>query len=160
MRLPLRVSFNSPQSGFMSIGLKTDEQSFVTAVSHEPRDSVRDLIKALLALLDGEERALVKWNQEPEEYDFELARSGAEAQLKIIRYPDHHRTEGAGEKVFAHTDSLENVCLSFREALDRLHQDRSTDEYTKNWRREFPEAEFQQLKQRFEGRKLATDSRR
>jgi hypothetical protein len=148
MNPKLKVSFNSPQSGFMSIGLKTDGQSFVTAVSHQPHDSVRDLIKALLALLDGEERALVKWNQEPEEYDFELTRSGQEVQLKIIRYPDHHRTEGAGEQIFAHTDSLGNISHTFREALQRLHRDRRTDEYAKNWRREFPEAEYQQLQQR------------
>jgi hypothetical protein len=153
MRQSLTVSFNSPQSGFMSIGLKTNEQSFVAAVSHEPYDSVSDLINALLALLDGAEQVIVKWNQEPEEYDFEMRRSGEDVQLKVIRYQDHRRTEG--EQVFAHTGSIGNVCFSFRVALHGLRRDRRTDEYAKNWRREFPEAEFQQLKKRLMADKRA-----
>ncbi|MBV9958082.1 MAG: hypothetical protein JO360_06650 [Acidobacteria bacterium] len=144
----LRVSFNSPQSGFMSIGLENDQQSFVAAVSHEPYDSVRDLINALLALLDGAERATVKWNQEPEEYDFEFIRTDEQVQLSVIRYTDHHRLAEKREQVFSHTGSVRGLCLSFREVLRRLHLDRRTDEYAKNWRREFPAAEFLQLKRR------------
>lgn len=141
----LRVSFNSPQSGFMSIGLKAGDESFVTAVSHEPYDSLRDLIKALSALLGGKERATVKWNQEPEEYDFELRQRDDELELSITRYPNHRRLKKTGEQVFTHTASLLGLCEPFWKALRELHRDIETDEYAKNWRREFPEEEMREL---------------
>jgi hypothetical protein len=153
MNPKLRVSFNSPQSGFMSIGLKAGQESFVTAVSHAPYDSLRDLINALSALLDGKNSVTVKWNREPEEYDFELRRAGDdEAQLSVTRYPNHHRLKSKSVLVFSHKAvSPQGLCEPFWKALRELHRDINVDEFDKNWRREFPEAEMLELTKRLRG---------
>jgi hypothetical protein len=150
MKLSLRVSFNSPQSGFMSIGLKAGHESFVTAVSHAPYDSLRDLIKALSAMLDGETSETVKWNLEPEEYDFELRRVDNDGvQLSVTRYPNHRRLKSQRAVVFSHiAASPQDICEPFWKALRELHRDINVDEFDKNWRREFPEAEMQELTKR------------
>jgi hypothetical protein len=145
MSQKLKVSFNSPQSGFMSIGLKSGKESFVTAVAHAPYDSLRDLIKALSALLGGKKNLTVKWNREPEEYDFELRRSSDDVQLQVVRYPDHRRLKAKSEIVFSHTAATLDICESFWKSLRELHRDIMVDEFDKNWRREFPEAEMQEL---------------
>lgn len=145
MKQILRVSFNSPQSGFMSIGLKAGKANFVTAVAHSPYDSLRDLIKALSALLRGENDVTVKWNREPEECDFELHRNGNDAEFKIIRYPNHRRMKKTREIVFSHKASVVDICESFWIALKDLYKDKDVDEFDKNWRREFPEEEMREL---------------
>lgn len=141
----LRVSFNSPQSGFMSIGLKAGKASFVAAVAHAPYDSLRDLIMALSALLNGESEVTVKWNREPEEYDFELRRNGTDAELNIIRYPNHRRPKTKREVVFSYKGTFAAICESFWNAINELDGDRDIDEFDKNWRREFPEEATQEL---------------
>jgi hypothetical protein len=145
MNQPLQVSFNSPQSGFMSMGLQAGRTSFVTAVAHSPYDSLRDLINALTAMLNGENSVMVKWNREPEEYDFELLRNGNDAELNIIRYPNHQRQTKKREVVFSHKATVANICESFWIALNELHSDKDVDEFDKNWRREFPEVEMREL---------------
>jgi hypothetical protein len=145
MSQKFRVSFNSPQSGWMSIGLKAGQESFVTAVSHAPYDSLRDLILALGKLLQGKTSITVKWNREPEEYDFKLQCNGTSAQLDVIRYPDHRRLKSKSETVFSHHASALDLCLPFWKALRELHRDINVDEFDKNWRREFPEEEMQEL---------------
>jgi hypothetical protein len=133
----------------MSIGLKAGQESFVTAVSHAPYDSLCDLIKALSALLAGGDNLTVKWNREPEEYDFELQREGAEVRLSVTRYPNHRRLKSKSEQVFAHAAATPlALCEPFWKALRELHRDITVDEFDKNWRREFPEAEMQELTQR------------
>lgn len=148
MTSKLRVSFNSPQSGFMSIGLKAGNANFVTAVAHSPYDSLKDLIKALSAFLGGASDVTVKWNREPDEYDFELHRRGDEAALNVVRYPNHRRLKKKRETVFSYTAPLVNVCESFWEALNELHNDKEIDEFDKNWRREFPEEEMRELREK------------
>jgi hypothetical protein len=150
----LRVTFNSPQSGFMSIGLKAGKANFVTAVAHSPYDSLRDLINALSALLSGEVDLTVKWNREPDEYDFELHRNGGDVQLNIIRYPNHRRLKKKRETVFSHKASVVNICESFWTALEDLDKDKDVDEFDKNWRREFPEEEMRELKRLIGTRRL------
>jgi hypothetical protein len=143
MNRKLRVSFNSPQSGWMSIGLKAGQESFVTAVAHVPYDSLRDLMAALAALLKGEKLLNVKWNREPEEYDFEWRRNKTGVKLSVVRFPDHRRLKSKREIVFSHEASAIEICQPFWKALRELHRDITVDEFDKNWRRPFPEEEMQ-----------------
>lgn len=146
MNRKLRVSFNSPQSGWMSIGLKAGEESFVTAVSHAPYDSLGDLIKALAALIGGAKSLTVKWNCEPEELDFRLKRNKTGVRLDIARFPDHRRLKARREIVFSHEAAdAPGLCQPFWKALRELHRDIFVDEFDKNWRRPFPEEEMQNL---------------
>jgi hypothetical protein len=147
MDKPLSVSFNSPQSGFMSLSLKAADQSFVTAVACQPYDSLRALIEALTALLEAvpPQRFIVKWNCEPDEMDFQITARGDRVEFRIRHFPDHRRTKGTGRTVFSFQGSKLEFCLSFWRALRSLHRDIETDEFDRNWRRPFPETEMRHL---------------
>jgi hypothetical protein len=148
MKQQLRVSLESPQHGFMSLRLSCGEQSFVAVVSHEPYDSLRDLIVALSGALSGDGEAIVKWNSEPEEYDFKLAARGDSVQIDVIRYTEHRRlAEGSGN-VFTFRGSRLDGCLPFWKELRGLHRRAVQDEFERQWRREFPEKEMQELTKR------------
>lgn len=146
MSQPFRVSMESPQSGWMSLSLKAGEESLLMVAAYAPYDSLRDLIEGLSALLAGSEGATVRWNCEPEEFDFRMtARGGDGVEFKAIRYTDHRRRQKDSRTVFALRGSKIEVSLPFWKALRDLQRRVSTDVFASNWKREFPQRELQQL---------------
>ena len=158
MNQKLRVSLESPQHGFMSLRLSSGKASFVAVVSHAPYDSLRDLIEALCNVLAGDHEAIVKWNSEPEEYDFKLEALGDSVQLDIIHYPDHRRLAANSSNVFSFRGSRLDACLPFWKELRGLHRRIIQDEFDRQWRREFPEGEMQELTKRIRALKREVES--
>lgn len=134
------VSFESPQSGWMSLRLKAGAAEFVAVVSHAPYDSMSGLIEGLTALVAGGGGFAVSWNTEPEEYVFEFEPAGAEVGLRVAR-----RAKSSAEVVFAHRGPRAELCRAFWRELKRLRDRRETDLYEQNWRRPFPEREMQEF---------------
>ena len=159
MNQQLRISLESPQHGFMSLRLSDETESFVAVVSHEPYDSVRDLMSALCDVLAGDCEAIIKWNSEPEEFDFRLAAHDDSVQLEIIRYPDHRRLMELSSTVFSVRGSKLEMCWPFWKELRGLHRRTAQDEFDRQWRREFPEREMQELTKRIRSLKREVESR-
>ena len=129
----------------MSLSLKTGAESFVTAASYQPYDSLCDLIESLSALLSGSQDVTVKWNCEPEEFDFRMKARDDRVELKVIRYPNHRRRRGSGRVVFSFRGSKMDLCLPFWKELRDLHSRSEIDVFESNWRRKFPQRELQHL---------------
>ncbi len=129
----------------MSLRLRAGAAEFVAVMSHAPYDSVRELIEGLTALVAGGAGFNVKWNAEPEEYDFEFEPAGAEVELRVARYARRRRAEDAPAVVFTHRGPHAEICLPFWREFKRLRDRRETDVYEQNWRRAFPERELQEF---------------
>ena len=145
MKQKLFVSLESPQHGFMSLRISGGEESFVAVVCRAPYDSLRDLIKALCDVLKGAGDRLIKWNGEPEEFDFKLTAQEDSLKLDIIRYPDHRRSPETSSAVFSFRGSSLDVCWPFWKELRDLQRRTTQDEFDRQWKREFPEKEMQEL---------------
>jgi hypothetical protein len=147
MSKQLRVSMESPQSGWMSLSLKAGEESLRMAASYAPYDSLRDLIEGLSALLTGSEAMTVRWNCEPEEFDFKVTSRGGvdRIEFEAVRYANHRRKQADSRIVFAFRGSKMDISLPFWRALRDLQRRISTDVFESNWKREFPQRELQQL---------------
>lgn len=156
MNETLSVSLESPQHGFMSLRLKTAGRSFVTVVSHEPYDSLRDLIAALAAVLDGDCELTVRWNAEPDEYDFRLSSRGEHLLLEVIHYPDHRKLPETAATAFSFRGSKADAGRAFWEELRDLESRTARDEFDRQWRREFPEKELEVLTERIKSPKRET----
>jgi hypothetical protein len=144
----LLVSLESPQHGFMSLRLSAEAGSFVAVVSNTPYDSLRDLIAALGDVLTNDCERIIKWNSEPEEFDFRFSAHDVVLQLDIIRYPDHRRLAKDSSLVFSFRGSRLETCWPFWKELRDLHRRTARDEFDRQWRREFPERELQELTKR------------
>ena len=142
----LRVTFNSPQSGYMSLGLRAGGREFATAVSCRPYDSLRDLLSALARLAGGESQSeVVRWNCEPDEIDFRFEADGGQMSFAIVHFETCKRDEPTGRTVFAAAGVRAQVLEAFRVALEDLRTDAETDEFESNWRRKFPEQQLREF---------------
>ena len=137
----LKVSFNSPQCGWMSIGFSDGTSEFHTTTAHAPyKGALGDLMRILTELRDGDapfERTL-KWNRDPEEFDLRFIREDGKALIQIFQYPTDERDESERELVFTHLDNIDNITTAFAATFEQLYADRETDEFEFNWREPFP----------------------
>lgn len=144
----LEVSFNSPQCGWMSIGFDDGSREFHTTTAHAPHEkALPELLGILSSLISdaGEAEHLLKWNRDPEEFDFHFVKTGDELLIEIYQYPTEERDEAEREMVFTHRGGVRDVCASFYETFSQLHEDRETDEFQFNWRQPFPFEEFERF---------------
>ncbi len=146
----LEISFNSPQCGWMSIGFDDGVSEFHTTTAHAPHEfalpELMQILTALSGALSPQNEYLLKWNRDPEEFDFQFARTGDDLLLEIYQYPTGERDSAERERVFSHTGKVRDVCDSFAATFDQLYEDRETDEFEFNWRQPFPFAEFEEFK--------------
>lgn len=129
----------------MSLRLRADGQEFVTVVAHTPYDSLRDLVLALACLTDADCFMTVKWNSEPDEYDFNFMARDAQAQLDVLHHPDHRRIADDASLVFSFRGPKAELCRAFWQELQDLRSRTEQDEFDRQWRRDFPEAEMEKL---------------
>ena len=148
----LEVSFNSPQCGWMSIGFDDGVSEFHTTTAHAPHElALPELMSILTSLADAnttQNEYLLKWNRDPEEFDFRFVRDAENLLLEIYQYPTDERDAAERELVFAHHGTVADVIGSFGETFDQLYEDRETDEFEFNWRQPFPYREFEEFKGR------------
>lgn len=154
MSRKLEVSFNSPQCGWMSIGFNDGVNEFHTTTAHAPHGAaLPELMQILTRLTDAnstQSEFLLKWNRDPEEFDFRFVRDGDDVTLEIYQYPTDERAASEKELVFSHTGKVRDVCAAFAETFEQLYADRDTDEFEFNWRQPFPFIEYEEFKKRLD----------
>lgn len=150
----LEVSFNSPQCGWMSIGFSDDASEFHTTTAHAPHElALPELLRILTELADpnsADSEYMLKWNRDPEEFDFRFIRIGEDLTLDIYQYPTNARDYAERELVFSHQGNVLGICEAFAATFEQLSADRETDEFEFNWRQPFPDREYQQFKAKIE----------
>jgi hypothetical protein len=146
----LEVSFNSPQCGWMSIGFDDGVSEFHTTTAHAPHAAaLPELMTILTSMADAnsaQNEYVLKWNRDPEEFDFRFVRNGESLSIEIYQYPTDDRDVTERELVFAHNGTVSEVVRAFAITFDQLYEDRNTDEFEFNWRQPFPYAEFEKFR--------------
>ncbi len=150
MSTKLEISFNSPQCGWMSIGFDNGASKFHTTTAHAPHESaLSELMQILTRLTDAatvEKEFLLKWNRDPEEFDFSFVRDGDNVTVEIYQYPTDKRDDRERELVFSHVGTVAETVAAFAKTFGQLHADRETDEFEFNWRQPFPFEEYEEFK--------------
>ncbi len=144
-----QVSFNSPQCGWMSIGFKSGENEFHTTTAHAPHShALPELLRILTDLLDNKSAKtdfLLKWNRNPEEFDFKFRKlDNNSVNFQIFQFPTEKRQ--SSEKVFELTCDINEFAEAFRTTFLHLREDIDTDAFVQNWHQPFPFDEFSAFK--------------
>jgi len=146
----LEVSFNSPQCGWMSIGFDDGVSEFHTTTAHAPHElALSELLKILTSVLDADSSQSeyrLKWNRDPEEFDFHFVKKGDDLTIEIYQFPTDDREADERELVFSHSGDYKSICKSFGETFEQLYEDRVTDEFEFNWRQPFPMDDFEKFR--------------
>jgi len=144
----LEISFNSPQCGWMSIGFRDSEKEFHTTTACTPyKTALVDLLKILTDILEGKGgRFLLRWNRNPEEFDFEFTVTD-DVLMEIYQYPTSDRERGKRELVYHFRGDRMDLCKAFYRTFEQLYKDKDTDEFEFNWRQPFPIVEFERFRQ-------------
>ncbi|NNE66761.1 MAG: hypothetical protein HKN33_09345 [Pyrinomonadaceae bacterium] len=146
------VSFNSPQCGWMSVGFEHDGAEFHTTTAHAPhKTALSDMLNTVSGMLctEGDYTRELKWNRDPEEYDFAFTRTGDIATIEITEYPTSSRKHG--EVVYHFEGDPFGIAKAFLTTFQQMFEERDVDEFEENWHQEFPIAELEGLKEAVAG---------
>lgn len=143
----LEVSFNSPQCGWMSVGFEYEGGDFHTTTAAKPHETalsdVLEAVRGLVTESDGFSKTL-KWNRDPEEYDFGFELDNNDAVISVIEYPTGVRDNG--EEVFTFRGNPRQIAEAFVFTFQQMFDERHIDEFEENWHQEFPAQSFEALK--------------
>jgi len=136
----------------MSIGFVDGVSEFHTTTAQAPHASALPELMTILTRLaepsTPENDFWLKWNRDPEEFDFHFLRNGEKLTVEIYQYPTDDREPGSRRLVFSHEGTVGVICAAFAETFDQLYADRETDEFEFNWREAFPYREYEEFKTR------------
>ncbi len=149
MSQKLEVSFNSPQCGWMAIGFEDGINEFHTTTAHAPyTDALGDLLCILTATLSKDNKDFsntLKWNRDPEAFDFVFKKKDDRTSIEIIKYPNETRKQQESESVFAYQGDSRQIAEAFHQTFKQLYEERNIDEFEQNWHQKFPLEEFEVL---------------
>ncbi|MFN0108958.1 MAG: hypothetical protein ACKVZH_08890 [Blastocatellia bacterium] len=137
----LKVRFAEVKRGWMSVSITSLEQSLSFFPTYTPYDSISDLVNALYDFLSwSESESIVRWNEQPGEYEFVFVNTGENAVLNI--YEISERVSGRmRESVFSVSGLPLAIALPFWRALRDLETN-PIHNYEAEWRRPFPSPEM------------------
>lgn len=134
-------------SGWLKVELSSGDQNYSFFPSHVPYDSISELVDALLKILDGNDKAVVRWNDEPVEHEFVFEPKGDQVDFRV--YLINETIVGnAREQVFTFSESSPEMVWRFWKALRDMESKQSHEEYEKQWREPFPAWEMAELTRR------------
>ncbi len=150
----LEVSFNSPQCGWMSIGFSSGEKEFHTTTAHAPHEKalpeLLDILSHLIDIDTHEFEKTLKWNRNPEEFDFVFRKDAKHTSIEIIEYPTDERDRQNSEIVFKYVGNAKEICRAFYKTFEQLYVERFNDEFEQNWHQPFPLEEYENFKGKIE----------
>lgn len=120
-------------------------------------DALRDLIGAVLVLLDGGKRAEFSWFTEPGEFAWLLTNHKQVFSIRVTRFKDWEAFRDKydrGKTIFKGRCALKQFSKSVLAQLDELCATIGPDGYQEQWGSSFPVDEYQQLRARLSASEL------
>jgi len=148
----LKVSFDEPEHGWIAITMSVDDEQFMLVPSHVPYDSITELAVALNKILEGYSEAVVRWNEEPAEYEFVFRVSEGSLNLDVYEVAT---VQGGIRRnsIFSFLGQRDQLLIAFWRALRELRGRYNPAEYERRWNEPFPTREMEVLTQRMKALK-------
>ncbi|MBA3715504.1 MAG: hypothetical protein H0W76_24110 [Pyrinomonadaceae bacterium] len=149
----LKIDFDAPEAGWTRVTLSAGEHDYQFVPSHVPYDSVTELVRALLKILDNYPEAIVHWNDEPVQHEFVFVSNGGQVDFRVYEIIDSVVGRRRDEK-FTFGGSRYEVLRPFWKGLRDMQSRQNLEEYERQWREPFPECEMVELTRRMKEMKL------
>ncbi len=146
MSIGLRFDIEPPRHGWATVRLMATGFQLEFAASYTPRDSISDLARATVSLLDRVPEQLVTWSAEPVEYDFRFQANGDRTRLEVHEFPDRRRRWRRVEVPLAVVEAdTAAVARALWRGLRRLQGAIPTVEFEESWGHPFPTSVVERL---------------
>ncbi|WP_413200218.1 hypothetical protein [Nostoc piscinale] len=142
MTRAFKVDFSCPEHGWITVEMFSQEQQLLFSASYTPENSLCELLDALIALLNGQHQAVVRWNTEPIRYEFIFAQNDKQLTLDVVKLANLPINQQQNELVFKVKSSCISMVLAFWRALRHLE---SYENFAQHWVRSFPKREMRLL---------------
>lgn len=144
MAQEFKIFFSYPEHGWITVEICSQDKHLLFPASYTPYNSFFELLDALIAVVSGRDRAVVRWNTELIKYEFIFAKEDEELVLVIEKLIDNqHQNE-----VVLKISSLDiYLVLPFWRALRRLE---TYDNFEQQWRLAFPKREMRLLENKLQ----------
>ena len=113
-----------------------------------PFRSLGDLIRAVLALLEGAEEARAAWEEEPGEYRWVFQRSASDVRTRLLAFPDVYddAPDEKGTLLLDATCSARDLGQAIASGAQRVLDEVGSEEYQRRWvEHPFPAADLSAL---------------
>jgi hypothetical protein len=144
----LKAEFAAPVSGSTKVSLSDGNNHYQFFPSYTPYDSFTELANALLAVLDGNHKAVVRWNDEPVEHKFVFTTEGERVSFKVYEVINSVVAGKVDQERFGFEGTRREVLRPFWKGLRDMQSRQDPKEYEKQWHSPFPEREILELKHR------------
>src|SRR6266436_161875 len=130
----LRVQFDDPQHGWMTISIRSDASLVTLTVSSVVYHTLDELVEGLHALATGDCSRCVRIMEEPTVCELQFKRESVPIGLRVCRRTsrDHCQT------LFETESSFSEICVPFWRALRNLESRFSAEEFSRRWGRPLP----------------------
>lgn len=148
----LKVEIDAPEHGWTHVKLRSGDSFYEFFPSDVPVDSIKELLDAMLEILNGNKESKVYWNDEPVEHNFIFAAENELCGIKIYEVFESIAGKNLEER-FSFSGTKYEVLRPFWKALCDTKSKQSLDEYEKHWGNSFPSAEMLEIKQKLKSLK-------
>jgi hypothetical protein len=154
----LKVSFDELEHGWIVLAMEVGEESFRLVASYVPFDSISELAATLNQLLSGDLHAVVRWNEEPAQYEMSFIVDDAQIRVEVSQVKS---VLGGIERefLFGFSEEYTKVLVAFWRALRELQGRYEPAEYQRRWHQPFPTREMEVLTERITAWKSSQCSR-
>jgi len=150
----LKVEIDPPEDGWTMVTLSAGDRYYRFVPSHVPYDSIRELVEALLKIMDGYLEAVVRWNDEPVEHQFVFMSEGEQVNFRVYEIIDSVVAGKVRDEKFGYGGSRYDVLRPCWKGLREMQSRQSREEYERRWREPFPEREMIELTRKLKEIKL------
>jgi hypothetical protein len=148
----MKVEIDAPEHGWTRVKLDSENGSYQFFPSDIPIDSISELVKAILEILNGNNQSKVYWNDEPVEHNFIFTVENEVCYFKV--YEVFESVAGRNlEERFSFRGTKYEVLRPFWKALCEMKSKQSLDEYEKHWGNAYPTNEMLEIKQKLKSLK-------
>lgn len=145
--MSVSISYQLTGEGWAECDVVVDDRLASTLIASHLSDALRDLLGAVVRILEGEAEATASFEDEPGEYRWRLIRLTPDRlQVRILAFPDmRDDPDDEGKVLVDAVCRLRTFAGSVYSASQRLLEKHGLEGYFDLWGMEFPMEKFETL---------------
>jgi hypothetical protein len=132
------IHFDGPENGWIRVVINSGGEAIDVTASYVPYDTITEVAEGLSTLLDGQDIAEVRINEEPAEYLLRMTRLG-----ETLRFEQLHLTVQSQPPVAVLEAPLNTALRVMARILNFLYEDSGYDKFVEHWHHRPPRAAIQ-----------------